>query len=333
MNKRKLNNSHGTKSELKTRLYHLNYFRSKKQLEQYKMFFQRIPKQPDFRSNSSSSVQNNIQHARSSDATFAHFQNRFHRNEFEMNEYSANYLHTPGITYGIRPGLGTPTQFCDCSKTEANRISSNSVLTALVSIQYLTLMCTSYCITKLKQRNHRAKQSNLIGKWKPSYIPYKETEYLFKDKSNDQTQDENTIFYPKMKLNKYKNMTSFISTKRPEENGLSTSYHLSLQQPTVSPNITIPSILLVTVEDNMNLQTERKNLRFESKPLNKPLSNITNDNLTIQSPITNQSNYQNRNGHLDDNDQIKVSNMLHMHNSTSQTRAPFLTENNMEGKR
>ena len=119
MNKRKLNNSHGTK-ELKTRLYHVNYFRSKKQLEQYKMFFRRIPKQRDFRN--SSSVQNNIQQARSSDATFTHFQNRFQK-PYEMNEYSATYLHTPGITYGIRPGLGTPTQFCDCSKTEANRIS------------------------------------------------------------------------------------------------------------------------------------------------------------------------------------------------------------------
>lgn len=299
------------------------------------MFFRRIPKKRDFRS--SSSAQNNIQQARSSDATFPHAQNRFQK-PFEMNEYSANYLHTPGITYGIRPGLGTPTQFCDCSKTETNRISSNSVLTALVSIQYLTLMCTSYCINKLKQRNHRAKQSNLIGKWKPSYIPYKETEYLFKDRSNDQAQDENTSFYPKTKItsskyNKYKNMTSYLPTRRPEQNVLST-IHSSLQQPYLSPNleVTTSSILVVTVEDKMTIQTKKKNLIFES-PLNKPLSNITNDNSTIQSPITNQS-HQNRSGqNVDDNEQIKFSNLLHVRNSTSQTSETFLMKNDMEGKR
>ena len=67
------------------------------------------------------------------------------------------YLHTPGITNGIRPGLGGQHHYCDCSA--ANKLSTHFV-TVLVSVQYLSLLCMKYCavLSGLKQ-------------WRPEYMP------------------------------------------------------------------------------------------------------------------------------------------------------------------
>ena len=67
------------------------------------------------------------------------------------------YLHTPGITNGIRPGLGGQHHYCDCSAT--NKLS-NHFVTVLVSVQYLSLLCMKYCavLSGLKQ-------------WRPEYMP------------------------------------------------------------------------------------------------------------------------------------------------------------------
>ena len=67
------------------------------------------------------------------------------------------YLHTPGITDGIRPGLGGQHHYCDCSST--NKLSTHFV-TVLVSVQYLSLLCMKYCavLSGLKQ-------------WRPEYMP------------------------------------------------------------------------------------------------------------------------------------------------------------------
>ena len=67
------------------------------------------------------------------------------------------YLHTPGITNGIRPGLGGQHHYCDCS---AKNKLSNHFVTVLVSVQYLSLLCMKYCavLSGLKQ-------------WRPEYMP------------------------------------------------------------------------------------------------------------------------------------------------------------------
>ena len=150
-----------SKYVLKQNLHKLNYFRSNKQFEQYKMFYRRKPKQRNFRNDL-----DNLK-PRVSDTFSLLKKDNAHNLSEKVNEYSTSYLHTPGITFGIRPGLGKPIHICDCSKpvTAKNHyIASNSVLTALVSIQYLTLICTTYCHKKLKaKRNKHAKQSNAIG--------------------------------------------------------------------------------------------------------------------------------------------------------------------------
>ena len=204
MNPTRENNSQGS-VKLRTQLYKIKYFRSKKQFEQYKMFYGGNPNPRDLQSSQK------YMQARSSDAR-SQLQNRL---SIKRSDYSANYLHTPGITYGIRPGLGKPMHYCDCSKTVSNRISTNSVVTALVSIQYLTLMCTSYCIKRIKQRNHRAKLSNANGQWKPSYIPYPENEYSNTDKSYDEWRYVNILLTdvnntPPLHNNKHKNVTSSL---------------------------------------------------------------------------------------------------------------------------
>ena len=70
-------------------------------------------------------------------------------------------LHTPGITQGIRPGIGHQNQYCDC--TAGNKVSTNNFVTILVSVQYLSLMCMKYC----------AVLSGL--KWRPEYMPLSTT--------------------------------------------------------------------------------------------------------------------------------------------------------------
>ena len=205
MNMKQANRLLGSK-ELNTELYRLNYFRPKKQFEQFKMLYGRNAKSRDLHGVKKDAVQ-----ARSSDE-FSRFQKSVLPLDM-INEYSTNYLHTPGITYGITPGLGKPiSEFCDCSQTVTNRIASNSVITALVSIQYLTLMCTNYCIKKLKRRNHRAKVPSTNTQWKPSYIPYSENETILQKKSNDAINHKNRFFNsktkpPSIKYDRYKNLS------------------------------------------------------------------------------------------------------------------------------
>ena len=185
------NNYYPESKELKTQLYKLDYFRLKNQIQQFKMFYGRNPKareghvvQSDAKTRPSNVFANLNENNRAFDAN---------------QRYSLSYLHTPGITYGVRPGLGKPIeQFCDCSKTgQLNRIAPNSIVMAIVSIQYLTLMCTRYCVKNIKQRNLRAKQATTNGQWKPSYIPYAENETLFKDISYGQISNRDILFNPK----------------------------------------------------------------------------------------------------------------------------------------
>ena len=68
------------------------------------------------------------------------------------------YLHTPGITKGIRPGIGQQHHYCDCAAPD--KVSSHFV-TILVSVQYLSLMCMKYC----------AVLSGLRRRWRPEYMP------------------------------------------------------------------------------------------------------------------------------------------------------------------
>ena len=91
MSPKQENRSQGS-VELKTQLYRLKYFRSRKQFEQYKRFYGGTNNRVDLQ-NTKNSMQ-----ARSSDA-FSPFQTNLF---LEPNDYSGTYLHTPGITYGIR---------------------------------------------------------------------------------------------------------------------------------------------------------------------------------------------------------------------------------------
>ena len=83
-------------------------------------------------------------------------------------------------------------------------------------------MCTTYCHKQLKKRNKHAKQSQAIGNWKPSYIPFKEQNTIqFRDTSNfsDNKETRNKTMFSKskrpthhFKYKKSENITSFTST-------------------------------------------------------------------------------------------------------------------------
>ena len=74
---------------------------------------------------------------------------------------SPKFLHTPGITQGIVPGIGQQNQYCDC--VSPNKLSSHFA-TILISVQYLSLMCMKYCavLSGLKP-------------WRPEYMPLSST--------------------------------------------------------------------------------------------------------------------------------------------------------------
>ena len=62
---------------------------------------------------------------------------------------SSPFLHTPGIIQGIRPGIGQdPESFCDCNSTQPDKVNPENLLAALVSIQYLALVCLKFCQPK-----------------------------------------------------------------------------------------------------------------------------------------------------------------------------------------
>ena len=309
-----LNEFVSSKKSKQQKLHQLNYFRSKKQFEQYKNFYRRKPKQRNFRND-----QRNPQ-PRFSD-TFSYFKKDNNLNE-KLNKYSMSYLHTPGITFGIRPGLGKPIHICDCSQpvksaSSNHYIASNSVLTALVSIQYLTLMCTTYCHQKLKQRNKNAKQSQAIGNWKPSYIPFKEQNTIkFRDTSNFSSNNNNetkkeTMFFASetkqpthhFKYKKYENVTSFTRTTIRTDTystGTNLPPKISITTPPnlESPMSSVEFPQVVTVPNNLNYQIS-SNVPFELQEKNKPLSKVAN--LAFDLSIINKTNL-NRNKEYNDDD-------------------------------
>ena len=64
---------------------------------------------------------------------------------------SSPFLHTPGIIQGIRPGIGhDPESFCDCNSTQPDKVNPENLLAALVSIQYLALVCLKFCHPKIE---------------------------------------------------------------------------------------------------------------------------------------------------------------------------------------
>ena len=348
MAKSDLNDFKSSKVLRQQQLHQLNYFRSNKQFEQYKKFYRRKPKQRNFENDDKNPQ------PRFSDS-FSHFPKDNNLNE-KTNEYSMNYLHTPGITFGIRPGLGKPIHICDCSKpvqsASTNRyIASNSVLTALVSIQYLTLMCTTYCHKQLKKRNKNAKQSQEIGNWKPSYIPFKEQNTIqFRDTSNfsNNKETKNKTMFSKskrpthhFKYKKSENITSFTGTTIKTDTYSTITNLPPKLSITTPPNIESPMSsvvppLAVTVLEDLKFKMS-SNASFAPTKRNKPLSEMINltSNLSIISktnlPHDKKANDDDRNP-LDDNETF--SNHFNFGGHNSKPRAPemFHQQNDTIGK-
>ena len=361
------NNYYPESKELKTQLYKLDYFRSKNQIERFKMFYGRNPKareghvvQSDTKTRPSNVFANLNENNRAFDAN---------------QRYSLSYLHTPGITYGVRPGLGKPIeQFCDCSKTgQLNRIAPNSIVMAIVSIQYLTLMCTRYCVKNIKQRNLRAKQATTNGQWKPSYIPYAKNETLFKDISYGPISNRDILFNPKnatlekkrfqneaiSPINRNKKIVYVVgsynvaskqvqsginntavssnSISRLDDDSLSTKRgHVSLPVVNKTPlNLSNKShILEVAIPSTSN---KKENL--ESKVI--PLTELSDSVLSLphgnvqqyfssKSVVDNTSDW-NSSGHIDKNS-VSVTNLVPGNNSTSITTKVFRNKNVIKGK-
>ena len=362
------NNYYPESKELKTQLYKLDYFRSKNQIEQFKMFYGRNPKareghvvQSDAKTRPSNVFANLNENNRAFDAN---------------QRYSLSYLHTPGITYGVRPGLGKPIeQFCDCSKTgQLNRIAPNSIVMAIVSIQYLTLMCTRYCVKNIKQRNLRAKQATTNGQWKPSYIPYAKNETLFKDISYGQISNRDILFNPKntilekkrfqneaiSPINRNKKIVYVIgsynvaskqvqsginntavssnSISKPHDDSLSTKGdHVSLPVANNTPlNLSNKSFISEVALSS----TSNKEENLESKVI--PLKELSDSVLSLpqgnvkqyfssKSVVDNTSDW-NSSEHIDKNS-VSVTNLVPGNDSTSITTKVFRNKNVIEGKK
>ena len=364
------NNYYSESKELKTQLYKLDYFRSKNQIQQFKMFYGRNPKARE-----GHVAQSDVK-ARSSDVFSTLNENN---RAFDANQrYSLNYLHTPGITYGVRPGLGKPIeQFCDCSKTgQLNRIAPNSIVMAIVSIQYLTLMCTRYCVKNIKQRNLRAKQATTNGQWKPSYIPYAKNETLFKDISYGQISNRDILFNPKngnLEKKRFQNEAISPINRNKKIVYVIGSYNVASKQVKSGNNTTAVSLSSISTRDDDNISTKRgyvslpvandpplnlsnkshileatlpstgttnKDENLESKVM--PLTELSNSVLSLpqgnvqqyfssKSVVDNTSDW-NGSGHINKNI-FSVTNLVPGNNSTSITAKVFRNKNVTEGKK
>ena len=353
--------------ELKTQLYKLDYFRSKNQIEQFKMFYGRNPKareghvvQSDAKTRPSNVFANLNENNRAFDAN---------------QRYSLSYLHTPGITYGVRPGLGKPIeQFCDCSKTgQLNRIAPNSIVMAIVSIQYLTLMCTRYCVKNIKQRNLRAKQATTNGQWKPSYIPYAKNETLFKDILYGQISNRDILFNPKngtLEKKRFQNEAISPINRNKKIVYVIGSYNVASKQVQSGINNTAVSSNSISRLDDDRLSTKRDhvslpvanntplNLSNKSHILEVALSSTSNKEENLESkviPLTelsdsvlslphgnvkqyfssksvvNNTSDWNSSGNIDKNS-VSVTNLVPGNDSTSITTKVFRNKNVIEGK-
>ena len=364
------NNYYPESKELRTQLYKLDYFRSKNQIEQFKMFYGRNPKARE------GHVAQSDAKARSSDV----FSNLNENNRaFDRNQrYSLSYLHTPGITYGVRPGLGKPIeQFCDCTKTgQLNRIAPNSIVMAIVSIQYLTLMCTRYCVKNIKQRNLRAKQATTNGQWKPSYIPYAKNETLFKDISYGQISNRDIFFNPKnatLEKKSFQNEAISPINRNKKIVYVIGSYNVASKQVQSGNNTTAVSLSSISMLDDDSISTQRDHISLpvaNNTPLNLsnkshilevaltntgttnkeenleskviPLTELSNSVLSLphgkaqqyfssKSVVDNTSDW-NSSGHIDKNS-VSVTNLVPGNNSTSITTKVFRNKNIIEGKK
>ena len=361
------NNYYPESKELKTQLYKLDYFRSKNQIEQFKMFYGRNPKareghvvQSDAKTRPSNVFANLNENNRAFDAN---------------QRYSLSYLHTPGITYGVRPGLGKPIeQFCDCSKTgQLNRIAPNSIVMAIVSIQYLTLMCTRYCVKNIKQRNLRAKQATTNGQWKPSYIPYAKNETLFKDISYGQISNRDILFNPKngtLEKKRFQNEAISQINRNKKIVYVIGSYNVASKQVQSGNNTTAVSLSSISMLDDDSISTQRDHISLpvaNNTPLNLsnkshilkvalpstsnkeenleskviPLTELSDSVLSLpqgnvkqyfssKSVIDNTSDW-NSSEHIDKNS-VSVTNLVPGNDSTSITTKVFRNKNVIEGK-
>ena len=361
------NNYYPESKELKTQLYKLDYFRSKNQIEQFKMFYGRNPKareghvvQSDAKTRPSNVFANLNENNRAFDAN---------------QRYSLSYLHTPGITYGVRPGLGKQIeQFCDCSKTgQLNRIAPNSIVMAIVSIQYLTLMCTRYCVKNIKQRNLRAKQATTNGQWKPSYIPYAKNETLFKDISYGQISNRDILFNPKngtLEKKRFQNEAISPINRNKKIVYVIGSYNVASKQVQSGINNTAVSSNSISRLDDDRLSTKRDHVSLpvaNNTPLNLsnksyilevalpstsnneenleskviPLTELSDSVLSLphgnvkqyfssKSVVDNTSDW-NSSGHIDKNS-VSVTNLVPGNDSTSITTKVFRNKNVIEGK-
>ena len=361
------NNYYPESKELKTQLYKLDYFRSKNQIEQFKMFYGRNPKareghvvQSDAKTRPSNVFANLNENNRAFDAN---------------QRYSLSYLHTPGITYGVRPGLGKQIeQFCDCSKTgQLNRIAPNSIVMAIVSIQYLTLMCTRYCVKNIKQRNLRAKQATTNGQWKPSYIPYAKNETLFKDISYGQISNRDILFNPKngtLEKKRFQNEAISPINRNKKIVYVIGSYNVASKQVQSGINNTAVSSNSISRLDDDRLSTKRDHVSLpvaNNTPLNLsnksyilevalpstsnneenleskviPLTELSDSVLSLphgnvkqyfssKSVVNNTSDW-NSSGHIDKNS-VSVTNLVPGNDSTSITTKVFRNKNVIEGK-
>ena len=362
------NNYYPESKELKTQLYKLDYFRSKNQIEQFKMFYGRNPKareghvvQSDAKTRPSNVFANLNENNRAFDAN---------------QRYSLSYLHTPGITYGVRPGLGKPIeQFCDCSKTgQLNRIAPNSIVMAIVSIQYLTLMCTRYCVKNIKQRNLRAKQATTNGQWKPSYIPYAKNETLFKDISYGQISNRDILFNPKnatLEKKRFQNEAISPINRNKKIVYVIGSYNVASKQVQSGINNTAVSSNSISRLDDDRLSTKRDHVSLpvaNNTPLNLsnksyilevappstsnneenleskviPLTELSDSVLSLpqgnlkqyfssKSVVDNTSDW-NSSEHIDKNS-VSVTNLVPGNDSTSITTKVFRNKNVIEGKK
>jgi len=60
----------------------------------------------------------------------------------------------PRVRYAVRPGIGDPAQYCDCSGSTSPDLLSDHWTVRLYAAQYLVLLCANFCY---KQKSYSAK--------------------------------------------------------------------------------------------------------------------------------------------------------------------------------
>lgn len=140
-------------------------------------------------------------------------------------------------SYSIRPGLGDPAPYCDCSRPDL--VSASNFVTMLVSMQYLLIVCRQYCARndtfKVLARSNEVLDDEDVATEEESVV-----EALRKSEADDENRFIQAII-SKLKSNRRINRTASTTTTTTTTTPTPTSAPTTTTPTTTTTSTTSPT--------------------------------------------------------------------------------------------